>query len=345
MNSNSKVLCNCVYVKTILMCVVIIGHACAFWSGNWFIVAEPNIQSVGIKVFYSWVGAFHVYTFALVSGYLFELKVLGGGYKKYGLFIKNKAKRLLIPYLFSMIIWVAPVSEYFFKWDTLYLVKKYILCIQPSQLWFLWMLFGAFAIVWPLRDVMIQKPIMGYVISLLCYVVGFIGSKIGPNIFCIWTAFQFIPFFFIGMRIRSKEESGEKLITETIPFYIWIALDLIVFFITEFAYGRDGIIWKSVTVLNFLLHIIGAIMAWTTLQFIANHMHWQENNIFMKLAANSMPMYLFHQQIIYFTIVWLNGKVNPWIHAGINFIVALAGSFLISSVLMKWKVTRFLIGE
>ena len=58
-----------------------------------------------------------------------------------------------------------------------------------------------------------------------------------------------------------------------------------------------------------------------------------------------MPMYLFHQQIIYFTIYWLNGKVNPYLHAGINFVAALVGSFIISSILMRWKVTRFLIGE
>lgn len=56
-------------------------------------------------------------------------------------------------------------------------------------------------------------------------------------------------------------------------------------------------------------------------------------------------MYLFHQQIIYFVIVALDGKVNPWVNVGMNFIVVVIGSFLISALLMRWKITRFLIGE
>ena len=56
-------------------------------------------------------------------------------------------------------------------------------------------------------------------------------------------------------------------------------------------------------------------------------------------------MYLFHQQIIYFSLTILDGVVNPWINAGVNFIVATVGAYIISAILMKWKITRFLVGE
>ena len=65
---------------------------------------------------------------------------------------------------------------------------------------------------------------------------------------------------------------------------------------------------------------------------------------FNKLSTYSMPMYLFHQQIIYFSITILDGVVNPWINAGVNFIVATVGAYIISAILMKWKITRFLVG-
>lgn len=65
----------------------------------------------------------------------------------------------------------------------------------------------------------------------------------------------------------------------------------------------------------------------------------------MLLSKNSMTIYLFHQQIIYFTILWLNGKVNPYVNSFINFVVSLFLSSLISTMLMKFKVTRILIGE
>lgn len=64
----------------------------------------------------------------------------------------------------------------------------------------------------------------------------------------------------------------------------------------------------------------------------------------MSETRHFMPMnLLFHQQIIYFTITMLNGVVNPWINAGVKFVAAMVGSYIISAVLMKWKVTRFLV--
>ena len=109
-----------------------------------------------------------------------------------------------------MLIWVAPISAYFFQWGAAELFKKYVLCINPSQLWFLWMLFGVFAIVWPLRNVMIEKPVIGWGIAIAFYGIGIVGGHIIPNVFCIWTACQYVVFFYIGMRIRVKTENPVK---------------------------------------------------------------------------------------------------------------------------------------
>lgn len=337
---------NCGFVKTILMLLVILGHACAFWSGHWF-TENPAIQSIGLDILYSWVNSFHIYAFAVVSGYLFAFKVLKGEYSEYSKFLINKAKRLLVPYLFVMFIWVAPISAYFFNWNLSYLFKKYILCIEPSQLWFLWMLFDIFAFVWIFKRVMLKRPIIGWVISLFLYGVGIVGNKVFPNVFCIWTACQYVPFFFIGIRIRSKEEKNDKLITETVPWFVWGVADVAVFVIGNALISRQSdIVWSLIGIgMTFVLHIVGAGMAFTTLQALARRIHWKNSKVFKKLSSYSMPIYLFHQQIIYFCIFVLNGKINPWINAGINFVVALIGSFAISAILMRWKTTRFLIGE
>ena len=241
---------------------------------------------------------------------------------------------------------MAPISAYFFDWDWGFLAKKYLLAIEPSQLWFLWMLFGVFAIVWPIRMLMLEKPLVGWVASLALFGIGLIGRHIFPNVFCVWTACQYVLFFFIGMRIRTKEEKQEKLITEAFPWYCWVIVDLLIFAGTIMIGQHSGTAWSLIAiVLNMILHVVGAIMAWTALQTLTGKVNWKDSKAFKTLSSYSMPIYLFHQQIIYFTIVWLNGKVNPWIHAGVNFIIALTGSFLISLFLMHWKITRFLIGE
>lgn len=336
---------NCTFVKTLLMLIVIFGHSIAFWTQNWLDI-EVKIPCTILGLGYSWINSFHIFGFALVSGYIFAFKIMGGGYREYLQFIRNKAKRLLVPYIFVMLIWVAPISARFFNWNLSYLAKKYLLAIDPSQLWFLWMLFGVFAFVWPMRKVLLEKHLASWTIALGFYGIGLIGRRLVPNIFCIWTACQYVLFFFVGMKIRSKEEKGGRMIIEALPWYCWIIVDFLLFVGTMMVERNSGTMWSLIAiVLNMTLHIVGAVMAWTTLQALANGVNWQDSKVFKTLSSYSMPMYLFHQQIIYFTITWLNGKVNPWINAGVNFAVAIIGSFLISSVLMCWKTTRFLIGE
>ena len=94
---------------------------------------------------------------------------LWGGYREYLPFLRSKVKRLLVPYVFVMLVWVAPISACFFNWNLSYLAKKYLLAIDPSQLWFLWMLFGVFAIVWPIRRTLLEKPLAGWAIVLFFY--------------------------------------------------------------------------------------------------------------------------------------------------------------------------------
>ncbi len=245
-----------------------------------------------------------------------------------------------------MLIWVVPISAYYLKPSATELFRQYVLCINPSQLWFLWMLFGVFAIVWPLRNVMIKKPFVGWTISLIFWAIGIMGGYFIPDIFCVWTACQYVIFFYMGMRIRTKIEKQERLVTDAVPCFCWVVIHIILFVMIRLMGQQDGFIWNVIAIgMDLLLHIVGAIMAWTVLQAFASHINWQGNRRFKTLSAYSMPMYLFHQQIIYFTITALNGVVNPWINAGVNFVAALGGSFLISALMMKWKVTRVLIGE
>ena len=88
------------------------------------------------------------------------------------------------------------------------------------------------------------------------------------------------------------------------------------------------------------------VMIYTLLEFVAEKMTgWKNSKFLILLSRYAMPIYLFHQQIIFFTIYKFNGKISPWINIGINFVVAILGSFIISYLLMKWKITSFLIGE
>lgn len=342
MRMADKKLLNCTAVKTILMLFVMLYHSCVFWTGTWWDTL-PLFPSPVLNYLARWLNSFHIYAFTLASGYLFVYKIQSGSYGKYWPFLKNKARRLLIPYLFTALVWVVPISVYLFQWDAALLLRKFVFCIEPEQLWFVWMLFDVFALVWPLRNTMIEHPRRGVLIVMLFYIVGILGKKILPNVFCVWTACRYVPFFYMGMCLRKADVKGKK---ERVPWYGWLAADLLTFALTLQLGNRPGIFWRMAqSGMQFVLHMLGAITAWTSLQALSGVWPWRESKLFQLLLSYAMPMYLFHQQIIYFTIDKWDGKLNPFCHASVNFTAAFCGSFLISALLMKWKVTRTLIGE
>ena len=95
---------------------------------------------------------------------------------------------------------------------------------------------------------------------------------------------------------------------------------------------------------GFLLNVVGACMAFVFLVKIAEYVKWN-NKYFQAISKKTMPVYLFHQQIIYFFIYYLNGIVNPFVNATINFCGSMVLSLLIATLLMKFRITRLLIGE
>lgn len=335
-------LSNCNFVKTVLMLIVVIYHCILYWNGTWF-VGEPVFSAPVCSILAQWMNTFHIYSFTLVSGYLFfYMKCEQGRYNKFLPFVMNKFKRLLIPYIFVSLIWVIPFALYFFQYNILDVIVKFVLGTAPNQLWFLLMLFGVFLIFYPLTFFFKNHNHFGAVLAIVFWVVGIIGQSLVPNVFQIFRAFMYIPLFLLGFKIR---QYGSRCLRK-IPIMIWILSDILLFVAVQYLSKMDGIVFKLLKFgFGFALNIIGALMAFVVLQTIAEHIRWKDSKIFDILNKNSMSVYLFHQQIVYVFIYSLNGILRPYIHAGVNFIGAMMISLVISAFLRKFKCTRVLIGE
>ena len=61
-------LSNCTFVKSILMITVVLYHKKNFWTGSWFTRESVAIEAPGLEFFSNFLGTFHIYGFALVSG-------------------------------------------------------------------------------------------------------------------------------------------------------------------------------------------------------------------------------------------------------------------------------------
>lgn len=333
---------NCTFIKTILMLCVIIGHCVNFWNGTWFTVIKPRYSSDIIATISIWLNSFHIFGFTLISGYLYcFLRNEKNKYSQFTPFVLTKAKRLLIPYCFCVVFWVAPITVFFYSYSIKDIFVKYILCTSPSQLWFLWMLFWVFILAWPLSK-LLKNDVVAIIISILSWGFGLVGNLVLPNVFCIWTAFTYLPYFILGMKLREKKD----WFLYKIPGGVYLVVQITLFIVGQILSSKSSVVAKILALgIDYLVHVFGALMAFFVLQWLATKVNWKESKVFMFLSKRSMPIYLFHQQVIYFTIILLNGKVNPYVNAAVNFVVAMAVSILISSVLMKFKWTRFLIGE
>lgn len=337
-----KELSNCTFVKTVLMLIVVIYHCTVFWTGSWF-DKEPVCAAQPLSWISRWMQSFHIYGFTLVSGYLFYfLKIEQEKYQKFGSFVANKAKRLLVPYAVVSVAWVIPVTSVFFPFDIGGTLKNYLFGLSPSQLWFLLMLFFVFVLFYPFSRFFAEHDVWGGLVALAFYGAGLVGTLCFPNVFQFFTACSYIPFFWIGFKLRQR---GSELLRK-IPVFIWLAIDILLFIFVEYLKRVDGRIFALLTIgFSFALRIFGALMVFFVLQKLANLVKWKGSKVFLLFSKSSMPVYLFHQQLIYFVIYWLNGVLNPYVHAMLNFVIAMTVSLVISYVLMKHKYTRRLIGE
>ena len=240
------------FIKTILMILIVLYHSISFWN-SWF-TKDPVYSSEILNQMAQWLNSFHIYAFALVSGYLFYyLKIEKEKYDKFIPFATNKFKRLVIPYIFVAVVWVIPIQSIFFDTTVSSVIEKYVLGIAPSQLWFLLMLFSLFMLFYPLSKFFAKHTAIGAVIVLGIYGLSLVGGKLVPNVFQLWSACAYLPLFWIGFKLRQYGTSRVR----KIPVLVWIAVDIALFILTQYISNFDGFILKLLGLgFGFVLHIL-----------------------------------------------------------------------------------------
>lgn len=214
------------FFKTTLMLLIVLYHSMVFFRGNWFNQA-PIYESKFFNLFSQILNSFHIYTFVLISGYVYAyLRFEKNKYLTFYEIVKNKFKRLIIPYIFISIFWVIPFYIYYFNSNPKEILLKYFLGTSPSQLWFLLMLFNVFIIVFFMERVIYLSYTKGIIYSLLIYALGLVLGKFFLNLYQMVTACTFFIYFTIGMLLYKNDLYFFK----KIPSYVYI----LVFTILQF---------------------------------------------------------------------------------------------------------------
>lgn len=328
---------NCNFIKTILMSLVVLYHSCALWkSGGWFNQA-PASPSAFLDVIAQWLNSFHVYGFTFVSGFIFyALKNEKGKYQDKKAFVIGKVKRLIVPYVLVSTLWAGPWYVFYFKASLGDVLKNFVLGVQPAQLWFLLMLFWVFMIAIILPD----SSIVLLIVSLVLYGIGFVGGMIIPNVLQIFTGCQYFIFFAIGCIIAKELSGDETSISKIHTLFrnpIWmIFLDIAIFAVYMLLGTLDLAVFKLVRLcVEAILHVVGALMAFGVLGWIANRVDWKKSRVFMLLSKHNFIIYLLHQQIIYGVITLFNGEVASGVLVAMNFVVSVLITLLLAIVIER----------
>ena len=327
---------NCYLVKAVLMLSVVLCHSVSFWGGGWFKAYTPYETLPVMRILSNWTGSFHVYGFTLVSGYLFYyLRNDLGKYRKYSGFLVKKIKRLIIPYCFVCMIWVIPITAFYFKYSFKDIFVNYILGINAGQLWFLLSLFWCFAVGWLLLEY-IKADHIYILVAVGLYICGYFGRSRFPDIFSIFRGFQFVILFVTGYLMRKNDSKFNHnfILVGTLLLHIILFVGKQTIRMPYFAQAFYDL----------SLHTVSAVAVFEGIQFVSNKVN-SESSLLDVVIKNSMPVYLFHQQWIYFVISIFNGKVNPWLIAMFSFVISISGSILMGTIFRNNRITAFFIGE
>ncbi len=334
---------NCGTVKTLMMLLVVVGHCATACSGKgWFTVA-PESRSAVLSFISSFTGMYHVQTFLFVSGYLFYyLRYELGRYSDISEFVKKKSLRLLAPFLFAC-LWAIPAYIYFFKPELSVFIKKFVICENPAQLWFLLALFWIYIAFYFLSrlldkfDFFKRMSLVTAVILLAGFCVLSLGNYViykfvKINLFSVLTGLRYFPLFFAGFIFRKFD--FEKLNKFSIPLLIFSAAATVIY--NRFAHGTVE------TLLQVPLWILNSTAMFI---FITKYVNLK-GRLFEIFKKHNFTVYLLHQQLIYVIIYLISRfwKVYPYP----SFFICLAGSLVISVALSalfaKFRLTSTILG-
>lgn len=333
---------NCSFVRAILMLAVVLYHAMLCWNGKWFsaVEVERNEILAGIA---NWLGTVHVYGFVLVSGYVFHFtRYERGKQQTYGTLLGSKARRLLIPYAFVSLVWVIPHEICFNGFDAVRLLRKYLLAESPQQLWFLWMLMIVFMIFGLLADYVRKYELGGLLVVGALYGAGYLGNALLPDVLQVWTGCCYSLYFWMGFKLR---QHGTQLLRK-LPVPVWLALHGALYLLLRLLPAQETFIAKAAHIgLSVLVNTAGGLMAFMVLQWLAQRFCRTEGRLYGGLRRYTMPVYLFHQQVVFWLILLLNGRLPSGVHALVNFTGALLISLGLAWGMMRFRTTRMLVGE
>lgn len=322
-------------IRAFAIFLVVLGHSIILYSSVWDLYST-EVTSEFLDLLKKCIDPIQMPLFFSLSGYLFLLT----HQKKRGFFhlLKNKALRLLIPYLGIGLCFLLPirVAIGFSSYQNLGVLEigyKLLNSSDVGHLWFLPALFLIFLLAELILAVAEKLPgIQKYPEIFLCAVAFGLyleGYRIGFGYAPLLGAYAYLIWFSLGYLLHVWQPLVRRIYSN--PVVKWVLLLL--------GAGLYGycMMEESVRVLIslgmkglFIINMYGAMPEKTC-------------TVVEKIDRNSFGVYLFHSPLIYITFSNIP-NAHPAIVVFVNLVVFGAAAYGLTELVRKTKL-RVLIGE
>jgi peptidoglycan/LPS O-acetylase OafA/YrhL len=241
-----------------------------------------------------------------------------------------------------MLTWVIPFYVYYNGFDPSKITYKYILGCEPSQLWFLPMLFILFVMFYHFLDEKYISTKGMIVVIIISIGGGELFDIIDFNFFQIATAIKYAGYYYLGAYLSVIKTDRKWTIALTglgsVVFYL-------IFKATESIFAEPVYLRLLESFSSHMCTYMEIIFMYYIVKRITEKTRKATSSkVFSSLREKSFGIYLFHQQIIYLLIILLNGNVPPIIQVAISFVCAVGIAYLMTAILQRFRLTRNLYG-
>lgn len=319
------------FIKVITLLLVVLAHVTRMYTG--YGAVEINIINPVLKFITEYIYGFHMPLFFAMSGFVYSLCIKKGKYMNKIDFIVNKFKRLIIPYLFIGVFYVAPIMIFLNLTDYSFfqfIIKNILIGSDSRHLWYLSSLFIIFIISIVIRPKNIKSSLVAILFSFLLIMlvknINFI-----PTI--IMNAISYMPYFYIGYCLFFLVEKAELFENNNMIKIITLLLLLLIYSLS-FYYKIPSLILSSIGIISFFF-----------LFYTIPERFYKNNRVYLLIKKYNMGIYLFHPMIIYilfnyFKVYYINDYIMVILISFLSLIISLLFSKLFKLLKIDW-----LLGE
>ena len=318
-------------LKVLTQMLVVIGHGARMYVGDG--AFTPADASSLLRIVSLYIYGFHMPLYFLLSGSVYGCGLSAGKYHNRARFLLKKLMRLMIPYLFFGLVYVAPVMVFTGLTEsyTDYCVSAIVKGGNSRHLWFLLCLLWIFVMAVIVQPLIEKKPFLVMSMSVAVFILSHY-VHVGKH---ISTAMYDQIYFFGGIYLNLYFDRIAEILRKSRGLTL-IPACLVVFGVLYYPGWPLKLIWAWAGIIAAFSLVLGLepLMA----RFIQTSFYrWSLKNCF--------GIYLFHPMLIYIAYYYLGSRsVPPLLFCPAVIVISYMLSGLLTMV-VRWLHLGVLIGE